>query len=284
MAGSFPDAPGPLVAYDRDGTEVYTYVDNSYPVTGPRSDLDVLMEGSNGPLWLGGGSQRTNYLAFRFPVPLSIVGAYVQLSDTPQSSRTIDVHSSDDSTDAIDGTWDSQGTITESTVGAGNRRTTIRSLSIATDEWLRFSFTNGSTNFRNWYRILLFGQPQTNDHDQLRIWHPTLDEPLPAAGLDFGDVARGSSDTLTFRVKNTSASDTANTVTVGLSGYADYNTDLPAALTFSADDTTYTATVSAGNLSAGSISPVLYCRASLPSGFTMTPGIQIVEAEAASWT
>lgn len=119
--------------------------------------------------------------------------------------------------------------------------------------------------------------------DSLVFWHPTLDVPLEMADLDMRDAALGTSTRKQFRVKNVSASLTAQNVTV--SRFIDVDT-VPSLLTqysLSADSLTWTDPVSVGTLAPGAISGVLWVSRVTPMNAQMSANMIGIKAAVGSW-
>ena len=147
----------------------------------------------------------------------TIIG-YCFVSNGNGSSSTLDEYSLD-STTGIDGTWSTlRAAYTSGTaVTLPDYRTTIRTaaplpLSVKAVRHRMPSIT-GSQRIRTMH---YYGY-RTAASNRLELWHPTLDQPLyltPALG-DFGDVPRATGYKIfSFRVKNLSATLTAQTITV----------------------------------------------------------------------
>jgi hypothetical protein len=119
--------------------------------------------------------------------------------------------------------------------------------------------------------------------DRLELWHPTSDVRLAPAALDWGNTPRSTTATTTFRVKNRSASLTANSITVSLVD----STDSSPSFTDAHDldiGSGYAATQNIGNLEAGAISGVITLRRTWSSTQPLSAWATIVRAQASSWT
>ncbi len=122
--------------------------------------------------------------------------------------------------------------------------------------------------------------------DVLAFWHPTNDEALPSTWFQWGTVARGSADDISFRIRNTSATYDANNVTVSL--IASGTPGSPAAQTqhfLSDDGYIFTASATISSIPAATMTTQLWLRRVTPSTATTGGpfGFQIT-ATAESWT
>lgn len=117
---------------------------------------------------------------------------------------------------------------------------------------------------------------------QLHIYHPTLDQPLTSAGTDHGDLVRGAISDKQFRVKNTHATQTANSVGVSIQS--------PDYAGAAAGSTLVYASISAsshniGNLAPGAFSGVFTMRRTMSTGALYgDKGTTRVTAVAGTWT
>jgi hypothetical protein len=131
----------------------------------------------------------------------------------------------------------------------------------------------------------VFGRIAAGENpNRLEIWHPTLDQRISAAALDWGNVQRASSANLTFRVKNRSATLSANGVTLSLDSLTDASPSFLSAHQVSADGTNFASTASAGTLAPGAISGVMTLRRTVPSNAVLGIWAARLKAVAASWT
>jgi hypothetical protein len=146
---------------------------------------------------------------------------------------------------------------------------------------IRFNNNNGYGNPRLCV-LHLYGSRPTTSVDRLAFWHPTTDQAIGTADLDFGDIAQGTSVTKQFRIKNISGTLTANSITLQVSDLLPEYTGT--GLQVSTDNVTYQNSVNIGNLASGIISPTLYVRRTVPGAETTTQRQARLLAHAASWT
>jgi len=140
-------------------------------------------------------------------------------------------------------------------------------------------------NLYAWGAIHLYGVITTGQNpDRLALWHPTLDAQVGAAYFDWGSALRGTTADLTFRVKNLSATLSANTITCSVDALTDTAPTVVGQHTLSADAITFAATASAGTLAPSTISGIMTLRRTTASNAALALWALRVNAAAASWS
>lgn len=285
MAGNYPDPPGPRLAYDRDGTQVYARWGNlAFDVPGAlvgQAALNALNDESTATAMEAGYGANDAAILVLFPALRDI--GHIHLSC--QASQGLTFAWSPDTTNGTDGTWN-----TVTVANQANTRTAMRTAIAATPtilgaKALRYTQDNGgSTDPRTW-SLHLYGKPSATS-DRLEFWHPTLDQPLSdfPAYLDWGNRPQGTSQMRQVRVKNLSGSLTANSVTVGMQALTDATPTLVSQHQFSVSGSAYAATVSLGNMSPGQVSDVINIEQTLLSNAVLGLWDQRVYADAGSWS
>lgn len=287
MAGLYPDVPAPRIAYDRDGTvgfRINSGLGGYQALTlGQMQTLnDEAASGyvftSNGGYWVG----------FMFPQLRNIAGVlYCIRWDTTSTQVQI----SSNTTNGIDGTWATQATISSQGESGGMTiyRTGIRSVAYNGINGIRFQ-SNNAGNGNDLLAIHLFGQIAAGQTaDRLRMWHPTLDEPLDdntaadGSWLDFAESTRGTAADKTFRIKNNSATLTANSIAITTSALTDTTPSVPLQYTFS-DGGAFATSINIGNLAPGAISSVITVRRTTPSNAAVSLWWLRVTADPTSWS
>jgi hypothetical protein len=244
------------------------------------TSVDDVFEGDSG------NGRRYMALWFFFPEVREISAAHIGVADTtvPDGYGIADggIQGSTDTTNGVDGTWETASTPSGQPGGAR-----------ALDTWRRLvrpiSFTGGKrvlricrdsdqpikTNTR--IRLIhLYGEKaagQTPD-DILFIDDATNQE--FGAVLDFGDRPLGTTVTRVFRLKNASTTKTANTVNLQCND-SDF--------AISTDGTTWVATINIASLAPGAQSSNLYVRCTTPApGASLGPRFAELVVTVASWT
>jgi hypothetical protein len=283
MAGFYPDTPDHKIFYNDDGSIVFTQ-----PATG---GAVTLVAGSSANTLNGEGNANAAIMSTNtrigcvFAQRMDIVGVYNMHSGISGTDGVL--RTSTDTTNGTDGTWTTVTatlpTTGESAVNATTRwRTDIQTVSCLGIKGVTLSAgSNGDA--RNFH---LYGRPTTGANpDRLRFWHPTTDTELLGSHFDYGDLARGSSKIIQFRVKNNSTTKTANTITVADDALTAASPTLASQTTFSPDGTTnFLASLAVGSLAPGALSAIVYARISLTASAAIGPWRQRFKATAATWS
>lgn len=285
MAGNYPDVPAPRMAYDRDGTIGLQTQANwgSAPSQMSQGTLNALnSETTSAIIDTTGGHQ----VGLIFPQLRDITGIW---KATGGGGSDIAAETSVDTTNGIDGTWVNRGSINKS-VTVPSMRNTISVVSwtgIIAIRWGRLSSGNNSHTI---YPCHLYGAIATGlNVDRLRLWHPTLDEPLDdntsadGAFFDWGNVARSTTQDRTFRVKNNSATLTANSIAVTSQALTDTSPTVVGQHTFS-DGGAFATSINIGNLAPGAISSLITLRRTTASNAILSLWTLRIVASATSWS
>lgn len=288
IAGNYPDVPAPRIAYDLDGTVIALLDTNganpSQQTQGWAQTINNESTDNNG---IGTGTGNNRYVVFIFPEPRDIVAYFVAFTTgTALGANLLDT--SVDTTTGVDGTWVARGSYSAASTTVPNYRTAITTPGspFTGIKAIRFKANQGSSFGLPLESIHLYGNPSTvmGTVDKLVFWHPTLDQPLGAAGLDFGNAPRSTADTKQFRVKNCSPSKTANSIGLSISVLTDTSPTVASQHTLSTDGSTFTATVNIGNLAPGAISSVVTLRRNLLSNAVLSIWALRIPAVPASWS
>jgi len=279
MAGTYPDVPNYRLAYDLDGT-VVVWIDrtnnNNVTQMSPTAVRNLNDEDVN--TYLGVNTGNALYIVLLFPAPRDITHYYYAwgtnsygLGASQWTQGGIDA--SYDTTNGLDGSW-FQVRAAPPNQPAGREDTTtsviphyrdtvnyIRSVSGATGvSALRWGATPGggsvSTDVSTWH---IYGSIPGTSH-RLEMWHPTLDQRLGAADLDFGDTPRSSTETRYFRMKNLSGSKTATDINIQFEAQTDGSPTNVTQYTASIGGASFQAATNIGSLSPAQISPVISVR------------------------
>lgn len=285
MTGVYPDVPSKRLAWDRDGSQFYywngsTVTTRSLAERQAQNDENAATE--MGVLFSGG-----MHGGVIFPDPTTIVGYYIMTSGN--GGNMTDEYSLDTTT-GIDGTW-STLRASFSTSGDGAAIPAYRNLiqtgapmPVANVKAIRRRCISITGNQR-FNTIHIYGY-RTAATNRLELWHPTLDQPLhqtPALG-DFGDQPRAIGyKTLSFRVKNLSATLTAQTITVVREMMTDGSPTILGLTDLRYDGGSYGTTAAVGNLAPGAISNIVDARLNITATAPIGPWTERFVAAAASW-
>lgn len=286
MAGTYIDSPNNRLAWDVDGTQLLWSPDlvtiNSYDQTTMNN-----FQRDDGSATVSGLGNRYFYVIF--PRLMDISHMYIGAQFNAGAGGG--AWWSADTTTGINGTW--------TTIPAsgwwhsGNGSTAVSKISTRTEmgavsltgvkgiRWL-VNTGGGSSAACNAH---FYGKPNAGaDTDRLELWHPTLDQRVGPAYFDWGDPVRGTTQTLTFRVKNRSSTLTANSINLTIDARTDTTPTFISQHTFSPDGTTFTSSLNIGNLAPGATSGVLHFRRSLLSTAGLALWWARIRAAAGSWT
>ena len=275
----YPTLPDRRIPYDNDGT-VVMQGDEFYGTTSTSSggdiaewnDYDLVQAGIS----RGGGHPTTTW--FFFPEQREVTAFYAYGGGAAAVAMGA-VKGSNDTTNGLDGTW-------ETATLSGGDPALVTAFSWR-DGIKAISFTGGKKTIRmtlavdgSYFLVIchLYGEKvagQTPD-DLIFIDHYTTPGVEYTAPEDFGDRPLGTSVTRQFRVKNASATLTANTINIQCND-ADF--------VISTDNTTWVATINIASLGPGAESSTMYVRNTTPNpGNLLGPRFSRIVSTVGSWT
>jgi hypothetical protein len=288
MAGNYPDAPSWRMAIDRDGTQIAYVAENNTITTGTTAELRLLNDETDG----GINSTYNGYTVIIFPELRDIDGLFIHWTTGQFGPTTAGVSVSVDTTNGFDGIWTSIGS-PGVVNGASNPtkpayRTQVASTTVLAVRAIRLKWTTsfgglGYPSYLNSFHI--YGEPAPGQNpNRLELWHPTLDEKLPPAYLDWGDVPRSSSADKQFRVKNLSGVQSANSVRVAMEILTDSAApSVVAQHTLSYAGGAFLPQVNIGALGPGALSGILTLRRITPSNAVLSLWSFRTFAESTDW-
>lgn len=289
MAGFYPDAPAPKMQYDLDGTSAFYSTSGGAPVVADGDRATWNDETSQNGNMVG----LRQYVGLIFPELRDIIAYGFRQQMT--NGVVHNVQTSTDTTNGIDGTWTTRETISGQAFSAGTpsfRTTYYGPGGIAAGavpfngvKAIRFVNTNMGNNNGNATPgdLHLYGNITSGQSlDRLRIWHPTLDQELTAAGFDFGDFGRGGTIDRTFRVKNNSSSLTASSIVLSTGALTDTSPTVLSQQSISQGGA-FAATQNIGNLAPSAVSAVCTLRIASTGSTALGAWRQRLIATAGSW-
>lgn len=250
-----------------------------------------------------------------FPLPTRIRGLFYS-----GAAGSVLVETSKDTTNGIDGTWTHEGQFSRGSVAdtdqmVGARVTTgadqlVSAGTRSPKDFYRLLFAESGAGIHevpgaSWrnvrairvfpvisnpqgeYHIHLYGEPDTDAIGQnyLQGWRADSNMRLGGAALTWGDVPLESSSDKTFRLKNQSATDTANSIVVSAENLRYYPTpSLASQFLFSLDGATWTPTVTIGAIGPGAVSSTIYVRRVTPANSPLTTWSPRFRFAVGSWT
>lgn len=268
--GLYPAAPGQRMAYDRDGSVMVHWIGGvgatGTIVTMTNSQL-VLMnnESSDTSVSYGGTAYGQ---ALIFPELRDIDGFHLNA----QNNYGNTFQTSSDTTNGQDGTWVTRMASFAVSANSDNGwyRNNINGLAVSNVKAIRF------TAAYNQYSFHIYGKPSAGQNpNRFIFWHATLDQELAGNALDpgdGGDVTRGQTYNMTFRVKNNSATLTATNLTLSVEALTDNSPSVVNMFTLSYAGGAFGANATAPSLAPGAISGVFTLR------FVVSPTAQTVVA------
>jgi hypothetical protein len=278
--------------WDNDGTVLLLYDD--YPLIGanqayPSGANCLALNGYTGPNVGHDGTTMSwpTHVLF-FPEQREVTAMWYSASAGIASGISVqDVKGSNDTVNGVDGTWETASY----TPPAGVRHAPM----ISWDQWrseiFPISFTGGKRTIRlrthavnpggggNQLSFLhVYGEKvagQTPD-DVIYINHDDTPGVEYTAPEDFGDQPLGTTVVRQFRVKNASATKTANTVNIQCND-SDF--------AISTDNVNWVATINIASLAAGAQSATMYVRCTTPAaGNALGPRFARIITTVASYT
>lgn len=252
MTGFYPDALGPRMAFDRDGTLGFNITSTGSTTALTTTQLQQLNDEADGSTI---SISQNGFLVLIFPENRDVSAMFRRAT----AGNTVTVQSSTDTTNGFDGTWSTM--IASGAIPTANTQPNYRTQSaISTNNTavkaVRIANAGTTTVMDSWH---VCGKASAASPNKLELWHPTLDQPLytTPAFLDFGDLPRNSVVTKQFRLKNRSASMTATTITVSVEALTDSaGTTKVSEMTLSYNGGSYASTASLASLGPGGLSQV----------------------------
>jgi hypothetical protein len=278
MAGYYPDAPDLKLYWNDDGTLAFIQAGTGGPVSATTGNA-LNGESSSNQITLSQSNMRFGLL---FPNLYDIKGLFVLVDSATNLSNGL-VRTSNDTTNGMDGTWTERTTTFPIAGGGANNastawRTAVQSVSYTGVKALTVA---GNTTYR---QLHVYGKPSAGTNvDRLRFWHSTNDTEIGPAHFDYGDQQRLVSKTVQFRVKNNSATKTANTITVRSDAITNASPTLPSQTTFSTDGSTFSSQVTIASLAPQATSSVLYAKLALTGTAALGPYRERFLAIATTW-
>lgn len=215
MAGSFPDVPARRMATQNDGTVGVTST-NGWPTSGDvmvdinQTQMDVMSAedlAGSGP-FIANQGQFVNLI---FPELREVDGYYACADDGGTFGDAL--RTSADTTNGSSGTWlDSGSALGAVDILLPDYRESIVSLAVSGVRAVRLRPTGLSGGGGTMDRFHIYGEISPGETPDRLLFideNTGLEFTLPN---DYGDIPRGSSEDFEWRIKNNSATLTANTV------------------------------------------------------------------------
>jgi hypothetical protein len=283
--------PDRRIPYDNDGTVMYQGTNVSGPISATSqasmSDMNDMDETLTG--YDPGATDLHTWLFF--PESREVTGMFyissrtVPLTTSGNHQSSLTITGSNDSTNGLDGTWETASLPGGMSVWNGNGldcwRAGIKAVSFTGGKRvLRFAAPAGVSGPGQHQVVWLhvYGEKVTGQtpDDLIYIDHDTTPGVEYTAPEDFGDRPLGTTVTRQFRVKNASATLTANTINLQCND-SDF--------VISENGTSWVTTINISSLAAGAESATLYVRNTTPNpGNLLGPRFARIVTTVASWT
>jgi hypothetical protein len=284
------------MATDLDGT-AGVFINNAGTLTAlTAGQMQGLADEGNGGIGSLLSANQIGYVVYIFPELRDLVAAcWIQSTEAGWGTADWKFQTSADTTTGSDGTWTDRvsGGFTGQvptkpafrTTGTAGTANVINPLVVAGVRGVRVRGHTTTPSEFNPAVFHVYGSIATGQNpNRVDLWHPTLDQPIAGADFDLGDIQQLSTATKTFRIKNRSSTQTANSITLGM---IELTPSIPSATSqsgLSSDGTTFTSSLSLGNLAPGALSGVLTYRRISSVTASLGPWSMRLAASAASWT
>jgi hypothetical protein len=300
MAGLYPDPPAHRMALDVDGTTMWIHNQSAGTVTAVAAPQVSATQDEDTD-----GVVVTNIaaLVIIFPELRDLTHWYCATDGQLTGGGGLilggkrgKIEVSSNTTSGMDGTWVEKVAQPFPTADNGTYgnltphpwdRTAINSMSAPGIKAIKFWNAQGNDlggQNMTISAVHLYGTPASGENPhRLEIWHPTSDIRLPANWLEWGDIPRGSSADKTFRIKNLSPSQTANTITISPESATDTSPSV-AGQHLVSNGGGFSSSQSIASLAPGAISGVHTLRRVTPTNATLALWTLRLKAVAASWT
>ncbi len=280
---NYPVVPGPRMPYSIDGSVVFST--NGLTITEYNLATREAANDERGDLEYAFrflGTNSNGKFGVIFPQLRDLTGFFLSCSIACSP-----VEYSMDTTTGLDGTW----SIVTNTVSAVSMfplyRTSISVAPVTRVKAIRFTSTQSSeVTYTEVYSLHLYGSIRSGETPTSRLgfWHPTIDQALPGSWLDWGDAARSTVAVKTFRLRNLSATETANNVALSVVAPTDLSPGVAGAHDFSPDGFAYSSTLNITSIGPNSYSPVISLKRTLASNQRLSLFAFRVQASVGSWS
>lgn len=253
------------MAYDRDGTVVARVRLDTATITPLTVGEVANLNRETGTYVFTNSDAGSWRIAFVFPELRDVVAITAGKSPTSGVQQPVPglLVKSTDTTNGFDGTWTTVLNPWTATANSDETmRTDIQTAVASGIKGLGFNITPGAGfNNRHIGPIQIFGSITAGQNpNRLRFWQTAVDAEIAPAHFDLGDVQQGTQQTVAFRIKNNSATLTAQSIGISTEALSDTVPSNVGQHEFSTDGVVFTPTINIGNLGPGFISPVLYMR------------------------
>ncbi len=298
MAGNYPDVPAARMSYDRDGSTVAHISSGGVVSTyGAGTVTDFNREIATSRAVIHSTFSGNNNWGILFPEPRDINAYHITWdSDNGTGISLNQVEYSTNTTTLADGTWTTiHASFGNTYIGIGGPtnvialRNSITSTGLITGvKALRWNVSSGGNAASDNFRLCLmhlYGAPSAGQApNRLRFWLPATNAEVGGAYMDWGNVPASTTINRDIRVKNPSATLTANDVVLSSEALTPGSPSHASMHTFSTDNVNFFSSLNIGNLAPGAISAVVRVRRTTTAGSQLSLWWTRIVAQAGSWT
>lgn len=286
MAGSYMDAPGMRLAYDRDGTlgVVATAAGVLTQLTSTQL-VNLNSEAESGFVTTASFTR----IALIFPIPLDLKALF--WASVTSDGQTWAIETSKDTTTGLDGNWTTHIAAQDFTAQSVKPNYRIASkLLYPTDAaaalGVRGLRLRGVTSTTNPKALHVYADPSASaTTDRLALWQPSTDVKITPQFFDWGNTPRSTSADKTFRIKNLSSTLTANNINIYIEALLPGTPSVNGMHTLSDNGgATFLNSLTIPSLAPGAISGVLTLRRTIPANAQVSVWSARVAADVTSWT
>jgi hypothetical protein len=275
---TYPPAPGPRMAYDRNGSAGFLHDGASAPTQLlPAQMASLNDEADVSDLVMPAGTQ---YLAILFP-QLRDLAAWGGRFGT---QGTYVLQTSTDSTNGQNGTWTSvTGPVSNTAFDPANplNRTTFMTGSVSGVSAVRFDITGLGADMHA-YGVHLYGGISPGQTLDRLLFTDLFSNALLGSALDQGDVIQSSSADTELQVTNGSPTRTATDIEVFTEINTDSTPSVSAQYLVSTDGVNFAATITIPTLIPGQSAPI-WLRRVTPSNAVLGSWCPRLVARAGAW-
>lgn len=286
----YPTPTSQRVPYDRNGSGVFAIDHTGTVISLTLAQSQAVNDETITTSYILDCVQNvTSYIGVIFPTLRDLSEWYLALTSGAGPTETVQV--STNTITGADGTWTTIATsgfdwVNTGTPPSTNYRSSIQSVTSAGIKAIRFGIDQTgflATNANIW-SMHIYANPSTGANpDSLRAWQPVTNAELTTVE-DYGDVSRGTIQTIQFRIHNQSSTKTGTSITVSAETLSDASPSLLGQFQFSTDNVTFSSSINIGNLGPGATSAILYCRNSVSSSAQLSVWALRAVAVPASFT
>lgn len=282
MASALPSLPNNRLAWDRDGALLEYRSEAATLRELSAADRETANDESSG--YPGGAADAVGYWVVLLAEPMDLTHYFWATRDGNNNSLIVRIEASTDTTNGADGTWFEVDGDPMTPDNIGGWREDWKALAGA-DAVVGIRLESARLDRHQPRAIHLYGT-YANTTAALMVWDPDSDQRVDGNHFNWGDAMRDTTDTRRFRVKNTTADQAAEGVTLSTEALTDSGSPTNVSQHDFSDDGggSFADPLDIGNLDPGEISGELLLRRDLQTGAALGAWALRVVVEATSWS